>query len=147
MPSDVNGVGSQHLICDLYFQKNSGFIIGPNNQLLLWAPPSYYPFSFHNPQQPKLKISACSVIDLSHMSHGLAWHQCYTPSNTWPLGSSNNVYILLYSYLFSIFHCQVTTHLYRSFTCIYVLTQSTSVLYVYLSLFSWGILATDSRWY
>ena len=63
-------------------------------------------------------------------------------------GSSDSVYILLYSYLFSIFHCQITTHWYRSFTCIYVLTQSTLVLCVYLSLrFSWGILATDgTKW-
>ena len=85
--SDINDVSRnspmrlQCLIYDLYFQKHSGFIVGPNNQLLLWVPPSCQPFAFHNPQQPKLRISAHPVIDLSHMSHGLAWHQCFSPSN------------------------------------------------------------------
>ena len=63
---------------DLIHFQSDGWIVGPNRQLLLWVPPSYH--KFLSTSQTHLVIPrGHPEIDLSTMSHGPAWHKCYTP--------------------------------------------------------------------
>ena len=71
-------ISKKHLINDLYLQQDSGWIVGHNDELLLWVPPSYHPFTIHNPQQPRLVISASPMIDLSNIVHCHSWQEWFT---------------------------------------------------------------------
>ena len=75
---DNKGISKKHLMNDLYLQQDSGWIVGYNDELLLWVPSSYHPFTIHNPQQPRLVISASPMIDLSNIVHCHSWQEWFT---------------------------------------------------------------------
>ena len=75
---NMTRISKRHLTQNFYLQEDNGWIVGQNDELLLWVPPSYHPFTIHNPQQPRLIISAFPVIDLSHIVHCSSWHEWFT---------------------------------------------------------------------
>jgi len=66
---------SRHLGHGL-FLLDSGWIVGSSDQLLLWVPPSYHPFSWYSPSTT-LMIGRSHLLDLRNMVHGSAWDQCF----------------------------------------------------------------------
>ena len=61
------------------FNKSDGWIVGPNGKLLIWIPFCYHSF-FHQTSRRHLIMPRDSSVelDLSRMSHGPAWHECYS---------------------------------------------------------------------
>ena len=60
------------------FNQSDGWIVGPNGKLLIWIPFCYHSF-FHQSSRRHLVIPRDSIeLDLSRMSHGPAWHECYS---------------------------------------------------------------------
>ena len=60
------------------FNQSDGWIVGPNGKLLIWIPLCYQSF-FHQTSRRHLVIPRNSIeLDLSRMSHGPAWHECYS---------------------------------------------------------------------
>ena len=66
---------SRHLGHGL-FLLSDGWIVGSSDQLFLWVPPSYHPFSCYSPST-RLTIGKVSVLSFINMAHGSAWHQCF----------------------------------------------------------------------
>ena len=63
---------------DLIHFQNDGWIMGPNERLLLWIHPFYHS-SFHDTLWTNLIIPKGYVeLDLSKMRHGPTWHMCYS---------------------------------------------------------------------
>ena len=73
---NVNGDCRDHV-----HVQNDGWIVGPNDKLLLWVPLSYHP-SFNYTPWTNLIISRSfsTELDLSRMCHGPIWHKCYYSS-------------------------------------------------------------------
>ena len=67
---------SRHLRHGL-FLLDDGWIVGSNDQLFLWVPPSYHPFYLCSPPT-RLIIGKFPVLDFSNMAHGSAWYQCFS---------------------------------------------------------------------
>ena len=65
---------SQPLGHGLFLTPN-GWIVGSNDQLFLWVPPSYHPFHWYSPSN-NLIIRKVPVLDFSNIAHGPAWDQC-----------------------------------------------------------------------
>ena len=63
---------------DLVYLQDDGWIVGPNEKLLLWVPLSYRSFYFYTPWTNLILPKGGPELDLSMMAHGLNWHQCYT---------------------------------------------------------------------
>ena len=63
---------------DLIHLQKDGWIIGPNNKLLLWVPPSYLPQFFYTPWTTLVIPRGVPVLDVSMMAHGATWHKCYS---------------------------------------------------------------------
>jgi hypothetical protein len=65
---------------DVGFDQQSGWILGPCNELILWIPP-HHRYGLHLPRT----ITNCGVkpteLDLSQFVHGHSWMKCYTPSS------------------------------------------------------------------
>jgi WD40 repeat protein len=63
---------------DVKFDQQSGWILGPHNELILWIPP-HHRHGLHLPRT----ITNCGVkpteLDLSQFVHGHSWVKCYTP--------------------------------------------------------------------
>ncbi|KAG2030224.1 hypothetical protein BDR03DRAFT_974800, partial [Suillus americanus] len=53
---------------------NSGWVVGPKNQLLFWVPPASR-YSFSSPRT-LLVMPRGPELDLSRMTHGQHWKQC-----------------------------------------------------------------------
>ena len=70
---------SRHLGHGLFLLDN-GWIVGSSNQLFLWVPPSYHPFSWYSPSTTVI-IGRFPVLDFSNMVHGSAWDQCFCASS------------------------------------------------------------------
>ena len=66
---------SKYLGHGLYL-SHDGWIVGSDDQLFLWVPPSYHLFSWYSPSTT-IMIGKVPVLDFSNfMAHGPAWHQC-----------------------------------------------------------------------
>ena len=65
---------------DLVYLQDDGWIVGPNEKLLLWIPFSYHS-SFHYTPWTKLVFpkGRSAELDLSRMAHGSDWSKCYLP--------------------------------------------------------------------
>ena len=59
------------------FKKNDGWIVGPNGKLFIWVPPSYHSFFHHSSRKHSIIPRGSVELDLSRMSHGPIWHNCY----------------------------------------------------------------------
>ncbi|KIM57759.1 hypothetical protein SCLCIDRAFT_129798 [Scleroderma citrinum Foug A] len=68
---------SKGLVVEMSMQ-NDGWIMGSNQQLLLWVPPSYHKSFFYTPQTHLVIPRGNIELDLSKMAHGPVWHKCYT---------------------------------------------------------------------
>ncbi|KAF8962292.1 hypothetical protein BDZ97DRAFT_1702551 [Flammula alnicola] len=55
-----------------------GWIVGPQNRLLFWVPPSYRP-RFYGPRTI-LILPESTQLDVSRMAHGRSWRSCYKGS-------------------------------------------------------------------
>ena len=65
---------------DQVYLRDDGWIVGPNQKLLLWIPFSYHS-SFHYTPWTQLVIPrGVPELDLSRMTHGPAWYRCYLPT-------------------------------------------------------------------
>ncbi|KAG6333175.1 hypothetical protein ID866_5912 [Astraeus odoratus] len=66
---------------DLVTLSENGWIIGPNDQLLLWVPPTYSSLLYSTWNTLVLPRSG-PELDLSEMAHGSAWELCYIGHNS-----------------------------------------------------------------
>ena len=57
---------------------DDGWVVGPNQRLLLWIPPSYYPIFVAAPWTNIIIAGGLTELDLSQMKHGPAWAECYS---------------------------------------------------------------------
>ena len=64
---------------DFVHLQKDGWIVGPNEQLLLWVPPSYHALAFYNPWTRLVIPRGIPELDLSKMVHGTTWYECYSP--------------------------------------------------------------------
>ncbi|KAF8954593.1 hypothetical protein BDZ97DRAFT_1864426 [Flammula alnicola] len=63
---------------DAVIMRSDGWIVGPQDRLLFWVPPSYRP-RFYLPRV-MLTIPKGIQLDVSRMAHGGSWHGCYARS-------------------------------------------------------------------
>ncbi|KAI0339472.1 WD40 repeat-like protein [Trametopsis cervina] len=57
------------------FDDNSGYMLGPDNELLFWVPPDYR-FGFCRTSGRWVTGARWLRLDLSHFTHGEHWMQC-----------------------------------------------------------------------
>ena len=72
--SDVKG-DYQNLV---KFNQSDGWIVGPNGKLLIWIPFCYRSIFYHSSRKHLVIPRGSVELDLSRMSHGPAWHKCYS---------------------------------------------------------------------
>ena len=72
--SDVKG-DYQNLV---KFNQSDGWIVGPNGKLLIWIPFCYHSLFYHSSRKHHVIPRGSVELDLSRMSHGPAWHKCYS---------------------------------------------------------------------
>ena len=67
---------------DLVYLQADGWIVGPKGKLLLWVPPAYHTIYLYTPETNLVLPRGGPELDLSRMSHGPTWQQCYTSGPT-----------------------------------------------------------------
>ena len=67
---------------DLGYLQDDGWIVGPNNELLLWVPLSYHLFFYYTSWTRLVIPKGTPQLDLSRMAHGSAWCKCYSSIQT-----------------------------------------------------------------
>ncbi|KAG6328935.1 hypothetical protein ID866_10154 [Astraeus odoratus] len=60
---------------------DDGWIRGHNNALLLWIPPALQKPFYSNYNIMVIPRDACVELDLSKMSHGIEWQNCFKVNN------------------------------------------------------------------
>ncbi|EMD36351.1 hypothetical protein CERSUDRAFT_124240 [Gelatoporia subvermispora B] len=79
--SPTSQAGPEELPNPSYFRLDSGWIKGPRNELIMWAPKDYY----HGMMMPRTKVLVGrdrATLDVSRFVHGDRWTKCYAPNIT-----------------------------------------------------------------
>ncbi|EMD36360.1 hypothetical protein CERSUDRAFT_155994 [Gelatoporia subvermispora B] len=79
--SQTSQAGPEDLPNPSYFRLDSGWIKGPQDELIMWAPRDYH----HGMMMPRTKLLIGrdrATLDVSRFVHGDRWTECYTPDIT-----------------------------------------------------------------
>jgi WD40 repeat protein len=64
-----------HSSTPFFLDRGSGWVVGPQDRLLFWVPPSSRD-PFYNPATVLVIPRGCPELDLSRMAHGQHWQKC-----------------------------------------------------------------------
>ncbi|KAG2102506.1 uncharacterized protein F5147DRAFT_581027 [Suillus discolor] len=62
-------------LTSFFLNHDSGWVVGPQNQLLFWVPPASR-HGFYNPATTLVIPRGGSELDLRCMAHGRHWQKC-----------------------------------------------------------------------
>ncbi|KAG2125987.1 hypothetical protein DEU56DRAFT_823626 [Suillus clintonianus] len=65
----------------LFLLRDSGWMLGPNHQLLFWVPPASRRL-FYTPRVELVIPRGGPELDLSRMAHGQHWRKCHWQEET-----------------------------------------------------------------